>query len=126
MGPEGPWLARVRGWFGGEIGQVEDLRDSGRGNADRLGDFGLIGDQAAIEEAVQADRQNLLAQSLHENAYSHDLGFKHLIEHTGLPFEPHAMFMAADIEERQTLYRKLAELIWSPQTRTEIANEQLS
>lgn len=59
--------------------------------------------------------QNLLAKSLHEQAYDHNPGFKRFIEASGLQFKPHAVFRKADLDARQVLYRQLAELIWSPE-----------
>jgi hypothetical protein len=59
--------------------------------------------------------QNLLARSLHEQAYSHNPGFLRLIEESGLPFRAHAVFKKADLDARQDLYRRLAEQIWSAQ-----------
>ena len=57
--------------------------------------------------------QNLLAQSLHENAYQHNPGFRRFIDQTGLPFQSHAEFKKSDMEARQDLYLKLAEQIWN-------------
>jgi len=58
--------------------------------------------------------QNLLARSLHEQAYEHNPGFRRFIEESGLPFHPHAEFRKADLDERQRLYRAVAERIWDP------------
>ena len=58
--------------------------------------------------------QNLLAQSLHDKAYVHDPGFHKFVDSSCLPFRPHAEFKKADLDARQDLYRKLAELIWDP------------
>ena len=58
--------------------------------------------------------QNLLARSLHKLAYSHNPGFKRFIDETGLPFKPHAAFKKADLDDRQALYRAIAETIWNP------------
>jgi len=60
-------------------------------------------------------KQNLLAQSLHEDAYTHDPGFKKFLAESGIPFREHAEFKKADLDSRQELYIKLAEQIWSPQ-----------
>lgn len=60
-------------------------------------------------------KQNLLAQSLHEKAYEHNPGFKKLIKNTGLPFKAHPHFKKADLDERQALYREIAEVLWSPE-----------
>lgn len=59
-------------------------------------------------------KQNLLAQSLHEGAYSRNPGFKRFIETSGLPFRAHGSFKKADLDARQDLYRQLAERIWHP------------
>jgi len=58
--------------------------------------------------------QNLLARSLHENAYDHNPGFKRFIDKTGLPFHAHPQFKKADLDARQRLYQQLAEFIWNP------------
>jgi hypothetical protein len=59
-------------------------------------------------------KQNLLAQSLHEQAYSHHPGFKAFIKKSGLEFRAHPQFKKADLDARQALYRRLAEEIWNP------------
>jgi hypothetical protein len=61
------------------------------------------------------DSQNLLARSLHENAYNHNPGFLRFIQGTKLPFRAHKEFKKADLDARQELYRSLAEQIWSPE-----------
>ena len=58
--------------------------------------------------------QNLLAQSLHENAYTHDPGFRRFMEESGLKFRAHREFKRSDVDARQELYRTLAEQIWNP------------
>ncbi len=60
-------------------------------------------------------KQNLLASSLHENAYEHDPGFKQFIRTSGLRFGPHRQFRKDDLEKRQRLYTKLAERVWNPE-----------
>jgi uncharacterized protein DUF1524 len=63
-------------------------------------------------------KENLLAQSLHALAYERNPGFKRFIKDSGLPFHPHSDFKKADLDERQILYQKLAERIWSPERLT--------
>lgn len=58
--------------------------------------------------------QNLLAQSLHEQAYERNPGFRRLITEHNLPFTAHGEFRKADLDQRQVLYRRLAEEIWNP------------
>jgi len=60
-------------------------------------------------------KQNLLAQSLHEKAYERSPGFLRFVKKSGLPFQPYRDFKKADLDERQELYRKLAEVIWNPE-----------
>lgn len=58
--------------------------------------------------------QNLLARSLLPAAYDHNPGFRQYLERSGLPFRPHPEFRKADLWDRQHLYQRLAEEIWSP------------
>lgn len=58
-------------------------------------------------------KQNLLAQSLHPQAYEHNPGFVRYVRESGLPFRPYEHFHKKELEERQVLYRLLAEEIWS-------------
>ena len=66
-------------------------------------------------------KHNLLAQSLHEQAYEKDPGFVGFVRSTELPFKPHAEFLRADLDARQELYRELAEQVWSPERLTQEA-----
>ena len=66
-------------------------------------------------------KQNLLACSLHEQAYDHNPGFRRFIETSGLPFRAHAEFKKTDLDTRQDLYRQLAERIWNPERLAEEA-----
>jgi hypothetical protein len=72
------------------------------------------GDKLYADKREHYYGQNLLAQSLHENAYGHDPGFHRFKVESGLPFKAHAEFKKADMDARQDLYRALAEQIWSP------------
>jgi Protein of unknown function DUF262/Protein of unknown function (DUF1524) len=78
------------------------------------------GDLPYEQKLAHYDSQNLLARSLNENAYDHNPGFRRFVEQSGLLFRPHAVFRKADLDDRQELYRQLAEHIWSP-TRLEQA-----
>lgn len=59
--------------------------------------------------------QNLLARSLHEQAYERNPGFRKFISESGLPFRPHGAFKKEDLDARQELCRQLAERIWAPE-----------
>ncbi len=65
-----------------------------------------------VEHYYGRDAQ--LIKSLHPNAYENNPGFKRFIHEQQLPFRAHAEFKKADIDERQKLYRALADRIWDP------------
>lgn len=81
------------------------------------------GDMPYADKRKHYDSQNLLARSLHENAYDHHPRFLAFIKETGLPFRAHAKFEKADLDARQDLYQALAELVWN---RDRLANEAAS
>ena len=59
--------------------------------------------------------QNPLAQSLHPKTYQNNPSFLKLRDEHGLGFKPISPpFTRANIDERQELYRDLAEIIWAP------------
>lgn len=58
--------------------------------------------------------QNLLARSLHPGSYDHNPGFNKYVGRSGAPFKPHEHFQRADLDDRQALYRELAEQVWDP------------
>ena len=59
-------------------------------------------------------KHNLLAQTLHEAAYDKNPGLAQFLKKTGLPFVAHAQFKKVDLDARSSLYRMLAERVWSP------------
>ena len=79
------------------------------------------GDMPYADKYEHYLKQNLLAQSLHKDAYERDPGFVQFVNETGLPFNPHPQFRKADLDARQDLYRQLAEQIWSPTRLTQAA-----
>ncbi len=58
--------------------------------------------------------QNLLARSLHHQAYDRNPGFQQFLARTALPFRPHEAFRRTDLDERQELYRETAKRLWDP------------
>jgi len=68
-------------------------------------------------------KQNILAQSLNSDCYSHNPGFLRYLQKTALPFTPHMQFTKADLDARQVLYQKLAEEIWNPDRLTKVLEE---
>lgn len=59
--------------------------------------------------------QNILAKSLHPEAYEHNPGFKRFVAESGLNFKPYEEFKKDDLSERQRLYEELAETVWNPE-----------
>lgn len=98
----------------------------------RIGDLLLLprsfnasyGDLAYEEKREHYLKQNLLAQSLHPKCYERNPGFLRFIERTGLPFKPYDHFGKAELDERQLLYTKLAEHVWSTDRLYAIAEGQ--
>lgn len=72
------------------------------------------GDLPYAEKRKHYVGQNLLARSLHEQAYDRNPGFLRFVEESGLAFRAHVEFRKLDLDARQELYRSLAERIWSP------------
>lgn len=93
------------------------------GYRDRIGGLLLIpkkdnasyGDKPYAEKRKHYLKQNLLAQSLHEDAYKHNPGFCKFLKESGLKFKSHNEFKKKDLDDRQELYRTLAEQIWNPE-----------
>ena len=75
---------------------------------------GSYGDLPYVEKHKHYLNQNLLACSLHEQAYDHNPGFRQFIAESGLPFRAHAEFKKVLLDARQDLYRQFAERIWDP------------
>jgi hypothetical protein len=73
------------------------------------------GDNPYADKREHYYGQNLLAQSLHEKAYDHNPGFRRFQQESMLPFRPHAEFKKDDLDDRQDLYRQIAERIWDPE-----------
>jgi hypothetical protein len=72
------------------------------------------GDLRYEDKLEHYNTQNLLARSLHKLAYSHNPGFRRFIEQSGLAFKPHTQFKKSNLDDRQALYRAIAEAIWNP------------
>ena len=60
-------------------------------------------------------QQSYLAKSLHENTYENNPRFLRFVQESGIPFQGHPEFKKADLDKRQELYTKLAELVWNPE-----------
>ena len=70
---------------------------------------------AVYEDKVQHYvKDNLLAASLHPQAYEKNPNFTNFVNRSGLPFRAHEQFKRADMDARQDLYRQICEQIWNP------------
>ena len=65
---------------------------------------------------------DILAKSLHPQAYQHNPGFTRFVRDSGLPFHAVEEFNKADLDERQALYRQIAGHIWDPEWLDRIAD----
>lgn len=73
------------------------------------------GDMTYDKKVEHYNSQNALARSLHPMAYENNPSFLRLSDTYGLPFKPYpSEFTKSAIDERQELYRQLAEIIWDP------------
>jgi uncharacterized protein with ParB-like and HNH nuclease domain len=75
---------------------------------------GSYGDLPYKDKLPYYLKGNILVQSLHKDAYERNPEFLRFREREILPFEPHVDFKKADIDKRQVLYNRLAEILWSP------------
>lgn len=66
------------------------------------------------DKLKQYNSQNLLARSLHSQCYQYNPGFIRFKNESGLPFKSHEQFNKVDLDERDELYRLIAEKIWNP------------
>lgn len=57
---------------------------------------------------------NVLTKSLHSSFYQNNPKFLAFRDHYDLPFRPYEHFGKREFEERQDLYLRLANLVWSP------------
>jgi hypothetical protein len=58
--------------------------------------------------------QNILAQTLHEDAYERNPRLKRFIKDSQLTIHSHPEFKKSDLDDRGIIYRELAERIWDP------------
>jgi len=105
------------GRHGEEFGHATDFAEY----RNRLGGLLLLpkSSNAAYGDCTYEDKlphylkENLLAQSLHPLCYERNAGFKRFVQESKLPFKSYDHFKRADLEERDALYRGLAERIWN-------------
>ena len=73
------------------------------------------GDLPYGQKLPHYNTQNILARSLHPQAYELNPGFKGFIERSGLDLRAHEEFKKADLDARSALYLELAQRIWDPE-----------
>lgn len=74
------------------------------------------GDKMFTDKVPHYFGQNLLAASLAPLAYENNPAFRTFRDRTGLEFKAYPDgFTKSDLDERQDLYRKLCEHVWSPE-----------
>lgn len=65
------------------------------------------------EKRLHYATENLLAKSLCSITYKNNPNFTNMYNRLALDFRPHDEFRKSDLVLRQSLYRKVAETIWS-------------
>lgn len=88
----------------------------------RIGDLVLLprgfnqslNDLPYEEKAPVYATQNLLLRSLTEQGYQNNPSFRAYIQRSSLPFRAYKQFTKLELDQRQDLYRRIAEEIWSP------------
>lgn len=80
-----------------------------------------LNDKAYNDKLEHYQSENLLARSLHPMCYVHNPGFLKLKAETGLPFKAFTEFKKANFDERFSLYKGIAELLWSADRLKEVA-----
>lgn len=80
-----------------------------------------LNDKAYSDKLEHYQSENLLARSLHPMCYVHNPGFLKLKSETGLPFKAFPEFKKANFDDRFSLYKGIAELLWSADRLKEVA-----
>jgi uncharacterized protein with ParB-like and HNH nuclease domain len=80
-----------------------------------------LNDKAYSDKLEHYQSENLLARSLHPMCYVHNPGFLKLKAETALPFKAFTEFKKANFDERFSLYKGIAELLWSVDRLKEVA-----
>jgi uncharacterized protein with ParB-like and HNH nuclease domain len=80
-----------------------------------------LNDKAYSDKLEHYQSENLLARSLHPMCYVHNPGFLKLKAETGLPFKAFTEFKKANFDERFSLYKGVAERLWSADRLKEVA-----
>jgi hypothetical protein len=74
-----------------------------------------LGDKTYEDKLGHYNAQNVLVRTLNPACYENNPSFTGFLGRSELPFKAHSGFKKADLDERQDLYRKIAERVWSPE-----------
>ena len=80
-----------------------------------------LNDKAYSDKLEHYQSENLLARSLHPMCYVHNPGFLKLKAETGLPLKAFTEFKKANFDDRYSLYKGIAERLWSADRLKEVA-----
>jgi uncharacterized protein with ParB-like and HNH nuclease domain len=80
-----------------------------------------LNDKPYSDKLEHYQSENLLARSLHPMCYVHNPGFLKLKAETALPFKAFTEFKKANFDERFSLYKGIAERLWSADRLKEVA-----
>lgn len=72
-----------------------------------------LGDKTYEDKLAHYNAQNVLVRSLNPACYENNPSFSAFLGRSALPFKSHAVFKKSDLDERQGLYREIAEAVWS-------------
>lgn len=72
-----------------------------------------LNDKPYSDKLEHYQSENLLVRSLHPMCYVHNPGFLKLKAETGLPFKAFIEFKKTNFDERFSLYKGIAERLWS-------------
>jgi len=78
------------------------------------GDLPYVSDTPEGGKRKQYLKQNLLAASMHTDAFERHPGLSRFLASSGLPLRPYDQFTKADLDERCELYKGLACQVWNP------------
>ena len=77
--------------------------------------YGDLSYAKKLPHYLKQNGPNMLARSLHPDSYTHNPGFVQFVKKSGLKFRAHEEFKKKDLDARQDLYRRIAEVVWSPE-----------
>lgn len=80
-----------------------------------------LNDKPYSDKVCHYLKENLLARSLHPNCYKNNPGFLKVKKQTSLPLEAFKQFKKSSFNDRFSLYKGIAERLWSADRLKEVA-----